>query len=712
MRRIINFRAPLFIAIGLICGIFSFYEFLFGDFWFGVISLICVFTIGVLLFIFKSKAWLSAVVVIVAITVGFGISQLSYYILCGNEAVQQDVTITGRVCDLNRNGELSSSYYLEDCVDENGVKYNGRVQTYIFDDSYQTGDVLTIRGTLNSVYPVKASSETYYLRYNIRYRLDVNTIISRKDGDMKLDETIRRYIYETSVENAPNNGDVMYALLTGDRNALSSEKESYFKSAGIIHLLAVSGLHVGFVVAVLSFLLKRFNLYPLIECGIILIPLIFYAYICNFTPSVIRAIVMVVCTYLARTVFSRYDLLTSLSWAVIIILLISPFNLFDVGFQLSALSVYGIATLYAPINLWINKHNFPKIVHYLIRSLAVSLSCSIATFFTLQLNYGYAPVLGIILNIVVIPLVSVAFTIGWIGMLPWIFHYVLYLSDWIFEAVVIVAKLVASLSIATVSISAIAATAVIVVLWLFVLGGYVNLRKVGKIVCNSVLAGLLVLCVGLSFVKIRPQIQTHVAYGYNDAMCVVTSSNGEAAIVGNFSDVRAYQQAVNYATNYSITHCVLYVTDIDKSNLALVEDALNCLPVTKAYKLDFSENYVFEEILNSHGVELYQQKQNTSQGDYVVVTSVYDGELRAVVMRTGSIVITRVYGDKSVVADYLAYGEKSDVYVLPSANETYSDKCLTTLSLYQSDLPLNYGANKYGTFTFTQKGDTINIKFR
>ncbi|MDE7455056.1 MAG: ComEC/Rec2 family competence protein, partial [Clostridia bacterium] len=629
-----------------------------------------------------------------------------------DDVEESQVILIGRVCDLGRNGEPSRAVYLEDCVDTNGTKYSGRVQTYIFAQEVTTGDIVTLKGTINSTYPIKGEVETYYLRYNVNFQFNTEQVLSVDNGALKLDETIRKYIYDVSMQYSPRNGDVLYALLTGDRNALSEEKESYFKSAGIIHLLAVSGLHVGFVVAVLCFVLKRFKLHPLIECSILLAPLIFYAYICNFTPSVIRAIVMVVCSYLARAVFGKYDLLTSLSWAVVVLLLIFPFNLFDVGFQLSVLSVYGIATAYSSFNRFLTKRNIPKFAKYFIDLLAISLSCSFATFFTMQLNYGYAPIMGIILNIVAIPLVTVAFVLGWVGMLPWIFHYVLYAVDLILEVVVIIAKWVAGLSIATISVTAIAVSVIVVVAWLFVIGGYVNLRKLGKIIAHSLLACLLILCVGLSFVKTSTQTQIYVAYGYDDVTCVATSSGGEVAVVSNFEDDYAYNQVANCLNKYKVVNCTLYIVEYSKTDRNVLTEVLNNLSVQSVYKLDFSYNPDADAVFAEFDIPVYQQMENTSQGNNVSVTTVYDAELRAVIISCDGMSVASLYGDDVVVAKYLDYGVLADFYILPTANQAYSSQQLTTITYYQSSLPYNYGANKYGNFTFTQKGDKISIKFR
>lgn len=712
MRRLVNFRAPLFISIGLVLGIFSFYESLFGDFWFGLVILILLVALGITCLVRKCRLWLGIVAVLTAAVLGFAMSAANYAVLNKNQATNKDVLITGRVCDINRNGVEGGKVYLENCVDSDGVKYGGRIETYLFDTTVNTGDVVTIRGNLDSTYPIKGEVQAYHLRNRVNYKLDVELLVSQKGGKLRLDETIRKYIYETSSEYAPQNGDVLYALLTGDRSALSADKEVYFKSAGIIHLLAVSGLHVNFILAVLCFALKRFKLHPLIEGAIVLVPLAFYAYICNFTPSVVRAIVMLICAYLARAVFGRYDLLTSLSLAVIVILLVSPFNLFDTGFQLSALSVYGIATVYGTVNRLLAKRKIPKVLRYFVNSLAVSLSCSVATFFTLQLNYGYAPTLGLLLNIVVIPLVTFAFVLNWIGMLPWVFHYVLWAADKILQLVAVMARWVSGLSFATVSVAAIGVTAAIVCAWLFVLGGYVNLKKIGKIVVNSVLACAVALCVGLSYVRVRPRNQAFVTYGYGDVMSVTTSIDGDAVIVGNFSDIGACSQAINYIDKYSVKQCTLYVTDYGAANPILINDVLQQVNVDKVYALNSAYNDQVDEVLLNRNVSAYRHMENTSTGDSIVVTPIFDGGLRAVIVRVGTLTATAVYGEDYAVASYLELELSSDVYILPNANKAYSDCNAVTLSPYQSILPLNYGANKYGNFTITQKGDTISIEFR
>lgn len=715
MRKIVNFRAPLFAAIGLIVGIFSFYEFIFGDFWFGLIAITLVTILGVTAIILKTKAWRIAVVTLVFILGGFGLSQLSYNSIVQNEALGEVVTITGRVTDIGRNGsEESKIFYLENCVTDNGQKLRGRINVYLFEDelSVDTGDVLTVSGKLYSKYAIQNDVDSRLIRNNLRYTLYDATLIDWQDGKMNLGELARKYVYDSAQAHMSDNGDIMYSLLIGDRNPLRADIVSYFSRAGILHLLAVSGLHVGFVVAVFCFILKRFKIHPLVELSILIVPLTLYAYICNFTPSVVRALIMVICTYLARAVFGRYDILTSLSLAAVFILLIKPFYLFDLGFQLSALSIYGIATLYTPLNRGLNKRKVNRFVKYIVNSLMLSSSCSLATLFTLAANFEYLPTLGVLVNLVAIPLVSVAFVLGIVGMLPWVFHYILWLADKILHLVVIIAKFVAELPFSTVTFGAIAVSIIVAVVWLFIIGGYVNFKKLGKIISHSLCAALLVLCIGLSFVRIPTTNEVFVVYGYYQAMCVATSDNGEAVIVGDFSDSSSAYDVLQYLGKRKITDCRLYFTSYDSVNVNVIDSIAQTVPVSKTYRLDFSFNATADKYLAKKGIPVTQQVKNTTNGNAVTVSSVFDAELRGTVIAVDGIVTSLVYGDDSQIESYPSLVDYADVYVLPFASGGYSEQSRLTLSAYQSAYSHNYGANKYGNFTIRQKDGKITIMFR
>ena len=713
MKRLINVRIPLFCAIGLVVGIVACKELLCGDFYFGLI-LGLLLAVGLTVGLILRRGIKAFALLLCFAFVGFGVAQLSYKIMEGDDVIERDVLLQGRVCDLKQNGANGNTYYLENCADLiSGETFRGKVKLryYFYDDvEFEVGEVLTVRGTMYSTYPVKKSVESFYVRNKIYYELLNPKLESRVEGRVKFDEKARRYVYETVMNYAPENGGIIYALLTGDRNAIPDGVKENFTRAGTVHVLAVSGLHVGFVVAIICFALRRLKLKPLLECAIVLLPLLFYAYVCGFSPSVVRAVIMTVCLYLSRVVFGRYDLLTSLSISAIIVVFLTPFAIFDVGFQLSFLSVFGIATLHAQISRLFRKRKLNKFVNYLFNAFLLSLSCSIATFFVLAVNFGAVPILGVLVNLFVIPLISIVFALCAFGIIPWVFHYLLVPADKILVALVWLNQKVSSLSFATVSITALAVSVVIAAVLLFIVGGFVNLGKIVKRITCIACALLLVATVVLAMVPRRASNRVFVSYGYYDTVIAATSEEGEAVIVGNFSDRTATSNAVQFLNKYQISSCTLFVTELS-SNGYSVDVILENLSVAKVYALTAGADAKFAETFNEYGISVAYQLPNTTVGDSISVRSIYNGALAAVNVNVSQIDVCFVTGNGELSALQL-FGS-ADLYALGakvSAKE-YSAAGVTAFSRYQTNLPYNYGANKYGNFTIRQKDDRIIFSF-
>ena len=713
MRKTVNFRVSLFIAVGLIVGVFSFYEFLFGDFYFGLFSAAALIVCAVVFALLKSKAYRVFALTLVFVIAGFGFSQLHYNRLTLDERLGGTVTLSGRVAYYCDGQDGFYQFYMEDCADENGGKLKGRIMVRVFyDGDIAVGDNVTVTGEAYSVYPVQAQVKTYFLRSGVRCELDSAAVVSVSQGNMNVGESIRAYIRRTVQDYMPLCSEIAYSLLTGDRSYLSDDVDYYFTQAGIIHLLAVSGLHVGFIVAILCFGLRRFRLRPVIEWALVCAPLVFYGYICNFTPSVTRAIIMVCCGYAARVARGRYDLLTSLSWAAAVILAVSPFSLFDAGFQLSALSVFGIATLYPRISGFLRSRRMPSVIRRVLNSLALSASCSLSTLFTVAVNFGRIPTLGVLVNIIAIPLVTFAFVLCFIGLLPWVFHYVLYSADMLLFGVYSLAAAVGELLFASVSMTAAALSVAVAAIWCFVAGGYVNLNRIGKAVTHALCFAAIAACVGAAFIRYAPTNRAYVCYGYGDCMVTVTSSDGEMVIVGDFADRYAAAETLSYAVKYKVKACVLYFSHYQSCESDVLQTFLDALPIDKAYALDFSPNGMADELLIDKGVTLARQAKNTVTGGSVTARSLFDGELVGVIVSCGQTDVAILYGDNAMVSNTVRLVDYADVYALANAKFAETDGEITALSRYQTSSPYNYGANKYGNFTIVQKGDTITLKFR
>lgn len=145
--------------------------------------------------------------------------------------------------------------------------------------------------------------------------------------------------------SGPETAAMMEAVLFGDKSGLDEETMDVFTKNGTAHILAVSGLHIGILYA---FLLKAFSLIPLLPAGstrewilFVFTGLFFFCYmiLASFSPSVVRAVLMVLLHAFAKITGRRYDLNSAAFAVFTAVLMHNPYMLFNVGFEMSFLAV-------------------------------------------------------------------------------------------------------------------------------------------------------------------------------------------------------------------------------------------------------------------------------------------------------------------------------------------------------------------------------------
>ncbi len=187
------------------------------------------------------------------------------------------------------------------------------------------------------------------------------------------------------------------ALLLGDSSYYHYETLQNYRFAGIAHIFAISGLHIGIVVTIFSYVAKIFKLKRKIRPFFILIPALIYCGICGFRPSSLRAFVMASVTILANHTGFKKDNLSSCSIAGIILLCIKPYWLFDYGFRLSFVAVISIFAL-APL---FERHSKP--FKSLASTLSITLSAALGTTPILFKMSGYISIITIFANLLLVP---------------------------------------------------------------------------------------------------------------------------------------------------------------------------------------------------------------------------------------------------------------------------------------------------------------------
>ncbi|MFY0605976.1 MAG: ComEC family competence protein [Cyclobacteriaceae bacterium] len=290
---------------------------------------------------------------------------------------------------------------------------------------YEYGDVLSVRKGYFSVAPPKNPHEFDYQAYLKKHNIFSHAFVSKEDI--------------TKIENDPPNPllnwalairsesklmianfipdqrekAILTALLLGIKDYLDNEIQTAYASAGAMHVLAVSGLHVGIVILIISLLFGKWKetksgkiIYTLSTIMIIWV----YALVTGFSPSVMRAATMFTVILLSSGFSKRANIYNSLGIAATVLIIYNPYIIYAVGFQLSFAAVLGIVILHPKIYRLTEFNS--SILDYIWSITCVSISAQVATFPLSMLYFHQFPTYFLISNLVVIPSAAVMLGAG------------------------------------------------------------------------------------------------------------------------------------------------------------------------------------------------------------------------------------------------------------------------------------------------------------
>ncbi len=203
------------------------------------------------------------------------------------------------------------------------------------------------------------------------------------------------------------------ALLLGEDSQLDADIRDVYARAGAMHILCVSGLHVGVIFLVLNFM---FGILKRIRVGKLLLPVLLmaciwsYALITGLAPPVVRASCMISFFILGNALGRHKNVYNTLAASAILMLLFDPYVLFGAGFQLSYTAVLGIISLQKPIsNLLYFRY---KLTNSIWSITSVSIAAQLGTFPVLLYYFHQFPLYSLLTNLIVIPLSSLIIYAG------------------------------------------------------------------------------------------------------------------------------------------------------------------------------------------------------------------------------------------------------------------------------------------------------------
>ena len=306
----------------------------------------------------------------------------------------------------------------------------GKVLAYFKKDSVSKllkyGNILLIKNKLNEIESYRNPNQFDYQNYLNLNQINYQVFLRKGDYEVLAEENgnsvfsfsqkMRQKLYGYLINNGVEGKQlkVASALLLGYRENLDKELVKSYASAGAMHVLAVSGLHVGILYLLLTRIfsfLKKVKNGKFILTILIISFLWFYAIMTGLSASVMRATTMFSFIVIGNELLNRKtSIYNTLAVSAIILMIINPFMVYQVGFQLSYVAVVGIVYLQPKLNRLFYSHY--KLVRGVWAITCVSLAAQIATF-PLSLHYFHQfPTYFFISNLIVIPAAFCVFYLG------------------------------------------------------------------------------------------------------------------------------------------------------------------------------------------------------------------------------------------------------------------------------------------------------------
>lgn len=399
------------------------------------------------------------------------------------------------------------------------------------------------------------------------------------------------------------------ALLLGDTSDLSYSQDTALKLSGIRHVTAVSGLHISILFALVFFFLKFHRWLVLLVSTPLLL---FFAAMTGFSPSVTRACLMYFLIALSQAVFEEYDMLTSLAFACLVMLLLNPFVLLSVSFQLSVASVAGILLFASASGRWLleripngKKGMRGNLARWFAGSVSVSVS---ALTFSAPLSacyFGTVSLIGVVTNLLTIWVIGFLFYgIGAVGILggafPSVCRWLGNILAWPIRYVLFTARLLSKIPFAAVYTESrfILCWLILcyVLLALFLISG----RRKGR--CFFAV-GAVCLAAAMAASVIQPRMDNLRlnVLDVGEGQAILLQTGGEHYLIdcGGDSEERTADRVAQTLLSQGVFHLDgVVLTHYDRDHVGGLENLLTRIPVEHFYLPDQGEVQISQEEAN------------------------------------------------------------------------------------------------------------------
>lgn len=410
------------------------------------------------------------------------------------------------------------------------------------------------------------------------------------------------------------------ALLIGHTSDLPYETVTALKVSGVYHIVAVSGMHVSILFALVYILCGKHRFFT----AVFGIPVLcVFAAVAGFSPSIVRACVMQVLMMIALLVNKEYDPPTALAFAVLLLLTSNPLTITSVSFQLSVGCMVGIFLFTQRIHDYFmqetrlgpakGKSLKARLTRWVVASVSVTLGAMSVTAPLCAVYFGSVSIIGILTNILFLWLVSIVFYgimaacllgaiwmplgIGISWVLSWPIRVILWGTD----------------MISRVPVASVYTSSIYIVAWLIfayiLLTVFLKTKKKNPVILTCCLLIGLVGAIAFSWIEPRLDDYRITAVDVGQGQCILLQNEGKYYMVdcGGDSDDKAADEASKFLLSQGIFHLDgLIITHYDEDHAGGADELLGRISADKLYLPVFNgENDIRQELTQEYSDKIH-----------------------------------------------------------------------------------------------------------
>ncbi len=393
----------------------------------GLISVLCFYTkylelplilalaLIFILFIFKRQfksAVVASALILTALSCFFENQSIAWAEALNGSIHTAELTVLNELYE----GEDFCVAYAE-VIKSETIKKGSKILVYYNDSKIDIGQ------KINDEFEIKAldtKRDMNHISQEVYLKASLNGYtLTGKDCILNTISKIRAYIRESLFKNIDySEAATLSALLFGDKSYFSAEFSDNVRASGVSHIMVVSGMHLSVFVAIFTYIFEKYiyNRY-LKALGVAAVVILMMA-LCGFTMSMFRAGITYLLMALALCIGRKGVADNTLGTAVSMILVFSPYAVFNLSFQLSVLSTFGILAVALPIIKYLIQSRTieSKLLLALISSALITLSALILTLPVTVYNFGSVSTVAIITNLIISSAVTLAVWISVMGL--------------------------------------------------------------------------------------------------------------------------------------------------------------------------------------------------------------------------------------------------------------------------------------------------------